>query len=74
MKIKPCPWLGVVEHHGKHPCGLTIVQQNGEPKTGSPVSYAVMCLGCGATGPSAPTRKEAIKAWNQTVREVEGMS
>ena len=68
MKMEPCPWLGVVEHSR----GLIVIPQDSNPKTGSPVGYAVMCLGCGATGPSALTRKEAIKAWTQTIREVEG--
>ena len=71
MKIEPCPWLGAVKHYEKNPCGLTIVRQNGEPKPGSPALYAVMCLGCGAKGPSMPTAREAVREWNQAVIEIE---
>ena len=74
MKIEPCPWSkGVAEQLGRAIPGPSIVSRFAEPGEDVPVMYAVRCMGCGATGPSKPTMREAVEAWNQTVREIEGM-
>lgn len=73
MKIEPCPWShGVAEQLGRAVPGPSIVPRIAEQGEDAPVMYAVRCEGCGATGPSKPTMKEAVEAWNQTVREIEG--
>lgn len=74
MKIEPCPWShGVAEQLGRAVPGPSIVPRIAEQREEAPVMYAVRCEGCGATGPSKPTMREAVEAWNQTVREIEGM-
>ena len=72
MKIEPCPWnRGVAERLGRAVPGPSIVSRIAEQGEDAPVMYAVRCEACGATGPSKPTMKEAVEAWNQTVREIE---
>ena len=74
MKIEPCPWsFGVAEKLGRAVSGPSIISRFSEQGEDAPVMYAVRCEGCGATGPSKPTMREAVEAWNQTVREIEGM-
>lgn len=73
-KIEPCPWSkGVAEQLGRAIEGPCIVSRIAEPQEPASVMYAVRCMGCGATGPSMPSAQEAVEAWNQTVREIEGM-
>ena len=72
MKIEPCPWsIGTAELLGRAVPGPSIVTRIAEPGEDAPAMFAVRCEACGATGPSKPTMKEAVEAWNQTVREIE---
>ena len=73
MKIEPCPWSkDTAVLLGKAVPGPSIISRIAEQGEDAPVMYEVRCMACGATGPSKPTMREAVEAWNQTVREIEG--
>lgn len=55
----PCPWCGYYD---------LLVQEKGMENIVHPAGECfVMCDHCGATGPKAKTKDEAIKKWNECV-------
>jgi hypothetical protein len=57
---KQCPFCGGVFSGEDGDLGLVSDHQGGP--------HWVACFGCGATGPSADTRREARARWNERLR------
>lgn len=53
MKLKPCPF----KHTEKKRWIISVESMMGN-------RYWCTCLSCNAMGPTAPTRREAIRLWN----------
>ena len=62
MKIKACPWCKIVDENEQAIAREVLTTCN--PRH-------VICS-CGAAGPHADTRKEAIEKWNRAAAEMKG--
>jgi len=60
-ELKPCPFPN---------CGCVAVNLNAHGNT-TPHSFYVICVGCGARGPTCLSKQEAAKLWNAAPRRQE---